>query len=402
MSRSVRRLIPVLSVMALFIAGAPTVSAQNDAGTGADAGNTFATATSVTPLGEYTGFLGGSSQSDAADYYRFTVGLGDPINIEIRDVLQGGSAVAPDNNRRLSFQLISPHNTLVDTPNSNQGDTRVMVSAAPFAGEWRFAVVQSPGGFTGNYRFCFLVATGPHPCPDLGMRSQDIIFGGALSGTVTRVLLIPPTHGDLGNPFGPTVLDYIDAAVNGIREWEWALNEFANDYPQYNYLKQLSVQIFIFDGTQIFANYHVIIGYVETGGNAFRGVASSCVDPPRCILLSLFSMSPRAGQTLPDYPEYNDIEAVVKHEFAHTWGLGHTLTWTAQYGPDLMNSPATFVYGDNSAVGDGGERTGKQCISSLNLYGMALLYRHLAGQSRVTGGSYNLPSGIPYEWYCPP
>jgi hypothetical protein len=70
-------------------------------------------------------------------------------------------------------------------------------------------------------------------------------------------------------------------------------------------------------------------------------------------------------------------------------------------GPDLMNSPATFVYGDGFAAGDGGERTPKGCLSSINLYGMAVLYRWIPGGTWVgSGGSVPLPAHIPYELYC--
>ncbi len=357
-------------------------------------GNSFETAIPLDPWGEYTGFLEGGENDD---YWKFHLEAGDSVNIELRDTLRGGSLPAPDNDIRLSFRLLSPQGVLLETPHTNQGDTRLMMSAVPVTGDYRFHVTQDMGGFRGAYRFCFLAEPpAEHPCPDYGMRQQEITFGGTLSNPWdTSVLLIPPAHGDLGNPFGPTAVDYLDAAISGIREWERVLSEFAADYPEYDYLDDIEVDIAVFDGTQVQSNYDIVISYVPTGGTQFRGAATTCVNPPRCIVLSLYSMSPRAGQTLPDYPEVSDMEAVTKHEFAHVWGLGHTLTWTEEHGPDMMNSPATFVYGDGSPVGDGGERTGKQCISTLNLYGMTLLFGH--GWS---SGSYALPDHIPYEWYC--
>lgn len=370
---------------------------------GVDAGDTFAAATPVDPIGLYEGELWGA---DRDDYYQFYVAAGEPINIEIRDVLIGGSLVSPDIGTRFSFRLLSPQGVLLDTPNTNQGDTRVMVAAAPGPGWYRFHVTQDMGGFEGPYTFCFLRPPDePHPCPDVGMRRQEVIFGGTLPDAErTRVLVVPPTHGDLGNPLGPTVLDYLDATLSGIDEWVRVLGDFADDHPEYDYLRQVGVEVALFDGTQPWEGYDIVITFVESGGTAFRGVASSCLSTfgtgPRCIALSLYSVAPRSGQTLPDYPEYNDLEAVVKHEFAHVWGLGHTLTWTEAHGPDLMNSPAPFVYGDGSPVGDGGERTGKKCVSSLNLHVTALLFQHLDGKPKVSGGAYHLPEHIPYSWYC--
>lgn len=78
-----------------------------------------------------------------------------------------------------------------------------------------------------------------------------------------------------------------------------------------------------------------------------------------------------------------------------------TGAWTKKHGADLMNSPATFVFGDGSAVGDGGERTPAGCITSLNLYGLALLYRWVPGGTwQGSTGDYVLPKGMPYKLYC--
>ena len=89
------------------------------------------------------------------------------------------------------------------------------------------------------------------------------------------------------------------------------------------------------------------------------------------------------------------------HEFGHTFGLGHTRTWHPRLGPDLMNSPAPFIYGDGFPGGDGGERTKMKCLSTINLYGMAVLYRWVpSGKWMPSGGQAKLPKGMPYKWYC--
>ena len=121
----------------------------------------------------------------------------------------------------------------------------------------------------------------------------------------------------------------------------------------------------------------------------------------RVIALSLFGSSPRAGQAAWDFPEVNDLEIVTTHEFGHTFGLGHTRTWHHKLGPDLMNSPAPFVYGDGFTAGDGGERTKMKCLTSLDLYGMAVLYEWLPrGEWVGSAGQVSLPKDMPYRWYC--
>lgn len=375
---------------------------QNDAGSGGDAGDSISAAIPVTPFGLYSGLLSAES-SDPNDYYSFPAELGKQINIEIRNALFGGSLVAGDNDDRFSFRLLGPEGVPLDTPNTNQGDTRVAIAAAPVTGTYYFQVTKAIGARY-NYQFCFIVISGnDHSCPDIGMRPIDVIFGGSLRQATTRVLLVPPAHGDLGNPQGPGLNEYLTTTYNAIHEWESAIGMFIAEHPEYGYLNQINIDVQIFDGVMSTTDYDVAIVYVETAATAFRGVASSCFDTPRCIALSLFSSSPRGGQLVPDYPELNDLDAVVKHEFGHTFGVGHTLSWTAAQGPDLMNSPAPFMYGDGNPAGDGGERTGRKCLSNLNLYALAKIYEWLPSGhwSEPDASRYNLPAGWAYTWYCP-
>lgn len=386
----------------------PEVQVQNDASSGGDAGNTRLAATRVTPFGTYSAHLAGSSQGDPEDWFKFAVALGAPINIEVR-IFQTGVLLPGDYGMyRTQAQLQDPNGVLLDTPLSNPGDSRVAFVAAPLAGDY-YLRIHGQNGFRGNYEFCF--ATGTYACPPnpMGVYGQGTLSDGSPRNKVVRVLLVPPVHGDLGNPLGPTALDYLDATLEGIHEWERAIDLFVAKYPTYAYLDQVDVQIELFDlQAPAGVRYDVDIVYVPTGSHIFRGFASTGSDSTpiladRHIALSTFSASPRAGQLVADYPEYNDLHAVTMHEFAHTFGLSHTATWTSQYGPDLMNSPATFVYGDGLPVYDGGERTPRQCVSSLNLYVLAQTFAWIPdGSWRSIRGWWNLPSSIPYELFCAP
>ncbi len=270
--------------------------------------------------------------------------------------------------------------------------------------------------------------TGPAP-PEgedyTGLQPIDMIFDGSLRVTDTRVLLVPPAHGDLGMPTNTSrsALAYLEATLTGIYAWEPAIDRFIEDHPEYSYLDNVTVHVDAFDeDTPEAAGYDIVIGYAETSGGAFRGVA---IKGPgnedqqiqqtlnenglgdlvhvghRYILLSLFASAPRAGQDVPDYPETHEVRGVTMHEFAHVWGLGHSTAWTKAYGPDLMNSPYPFVYGDGDPAGDGGERSPELCITSLNLYGLSHLYRWLPnGTWEASHGNVSLPMDLDYELYC--
>ncbi len=409
----------VVTVLASALWTTPPAAAasQDDARSGRDAGDTFEDATAVKPRGFYQGRLDGAG-GDRHDFYKFFLREGGSVSVLIESP---GARTDP-------LTLLDPNGNVVDVGikeeglgvtassvfTSEVGTVRLAVHRAAVAGQYRLHL-QSDRYELGRYDLCFMNCEEPADAP------IQLIFGGSLETTDARVLLVPPSHGDLGNPLGPTVLDYLDATLRGMHKWTDALDAFADDYPQFGYLREIDVHIDVFDGADPVdpAGYDVIVGYVAAGP-AFRGVAADTNTKEsvnlileqvglrdevrysgRVIALSLFGSSPRAGQVMWDFPEVNDLEIVTTHEFGHTFGLGHTHTWHPKLGPDLMNSPAPFVYGDGFSFGDGGERTKMKCLSSLDLYGMAVLYRWIPnGTWEASGGSYSLPKGIPYRWYC--
>lgn len=399
---------------AVLAVGTPALANQNDAASGGDAGNTFATATPVAIGTQFDGTLA-RFDGDRDDYFAFYLSEGSAASV----LIDGDVATSDE------IELLDPDGLLVDTGafvsgvgaahgnafTTELGAVRLSVHRARISGQYRLHLRADRYNLTA-YTVCIMNCETPHMDP------TDFIFGGALKRTRTRVLLVPPTHGDLGNPLGPTVKDYLDTTLRGIRGWTRALDAFARDYPEYDYLREISIEVEIFDGADPVdpAGYEVILVYVAAGP-VFRGVAADLGDDPeqiardagvdtvnysgRYIALSLFGSAPRAGQVLYDFPELSDLEIVTLHEFGHTFGLGHTRTIDPVLGHDLMNSPAPFVYGDGSPAGNGGERTSMKCLSSLNLWGMAELYRWIPeGRWEPTYGSGDLPGHIPYAWYC--
>lgn len=394
--------------------GAPK---QNDAGSRRDAGDTFEEATAIKPQGYYEGRLD-TEGGDAHDFYKFFLpqdasmsvlidfpaGSTDPITLLDPDgnIVDVGTRIR-GNSVTVSAGMTSELNTI-----------RLAVHRAVTAGQYRLHL-QNESAELAAYDMCFMNCEGTVDAP------IDLIFGGSLETTDARVLMVPPSHGDLGNPAGPTVVDYLDATLKGLERWRKALRDFVEDYPRFGYLKKVKFHVEVFDSADPVdpAGYDVILGYVAAGP-AFRGVAGDTGTKDwvndileavgirdqvrysgRVIALSLFGSSPRAGQVMYDFPEVNDLEIVTAHEFGHTFGLGHTTTWHPKLGPDLMNSPAPFVYGDGQTIGAGTERTKMKCLTSLDLYGMAHLYRWIpSGEWEPSSGSVALPKGIPYRWYC--
>ncbi len=406
------------SLLWMSLPAPPAAAApQNDARSGRDAGNTFADATAVKPHGLYVGRLD-SAADDRHDFYKFALDEGKSMSVLIEV-----SAPTTD-----EIVLLDPSGNVVDVGKryndlgvtvssvftSEVGTIRLAVHRAVAGGDYRLHI-KSEDNELGEYALCFMNCEKPLKAP------IQLIFGGSLETADARVLLVPPSHGDLGNPLGPTVVDYIDATLRGINKWTEAMDAFAADYPQFSYLRDIDFHIEVFDEAHPVdpAGYDVIVGYVAAGP-VFRGVAgdtntkdavNAILDQVgirdqvrysgRVIALSLFGSSPRAGQVMYDFPEVNDLEIVTTHEFGHTFGLGHTRTWHPKLGPDLMNSPAPFVYGDGFTFGDGGEQTKMKCLSSLALYGMATLYRWLpSGEWEGSAGEVDLPKGMPYTWYC--
>ena len=411
----------VVAGLQMTIGGGAQVAqaAQDDAGTGRDAGNLFVNATRVVRGTEYEATLDRASR-DRSDFFKIAIQKGEAVSVLVKFTTGASEPVS----------LVDPTGRIVDTgtsannwgvsmsadaeyPTGRISSLRLSVQHALVAGDYRLQVTSERLDI-GSYSFCFMFCETPMDAP------IDTIFGGSLPTARTKVLMVPPAHGDLGNLAGPTVFDYIEATKRGIHRWIDALQAFAAKYPEYGYLADITAEIEVFDGLNPVdpVGYDVVLGYVAAGP-VFRGIASDDEQfgveqmlrymgfedtvrfTGRAILLSLFGSAPRAGQAGMDFPEVNDLEGVTLHEFAHTFGLGHTRTIDPTFGPDLMNSPATFVYGDGWAAGDGGERTELECITSLNLYGMAKLYEWLPqGTWKPTYQSFSLPDHIPYERFC--
>lgn len=109
-----------------------TLSGQNDANTGNDAGDDFATATSISP-GAYEGYL---DMNDEEDWYKFTANSGQGIhfNLEVRNV-----AYLSD----FDVYLYNPSGDLVHYEAYYYDDE--LLYPADASGEWRVKIDIFPG-----------------------------------------------------------------------------------------------------------------------------------------------------------------------------------------------------------------------------------------------------------------
>lgn len=348
------------------------------------------------------------------DYYAIPLEAGDQLVVDVYT------------DADLRVRLLDPHGAVVDDATGSSvlqiatSADRVTLAHAPTGGDYRLHVAEGADGGAAAYGVCV------RPCEEpTGVLAQGLIGGTPLHNPDdVQVLLVPPSHGDLTNPQGPRVHAYINETVQAIHEWEWALHRFAETYPEYGYLSAFSIEVEVFDAPEATpvdpAGYDVVVGYVASGP-AFRGAALCCGGQQatiedaglgdharweeRLVVLSLYAAAPRAGQAAPDFPQRNDLHGVTLHEFGHAFSLGHTWTWTQAHGPDLMNSPASFVYGDGSPVGEGDLERGRECTTTLNLYAMAVVYDWMAtgeDPKPVERSGVTLPDGMPYEPVCPP
>ena len=108
-----------------------TVSGQNDAGKGSDAGNTLGAATAITP-GTYDGYM---SYTDTEDWYSFTANSGDGIFITV------GAVESREGD--FDIHLYNPSGTLVHYAMYYTDDE--LQYPADASGTWKFKISQWPG-----------------------------------------------------------------------------------------------------------------------------------------------------------------------------------------------------------------------------------------------------------------
>lgn len=148
----------VYGVWSLSNSTAKTVTiSQNDANLHTDAGNSFSTATSVTPTLSFQGTLYQSSPTDTQDWYKFYAGYGQTIHV----------TMTPPSGVNFDLQLYSPNNpsTPVRSSTLGAGQTETITFTANASGDWRIRIYITSG--EGQYiAYISVTGIGPrHPSP---------------------------------------------------------------------------------------------------------------------------------------------------------------------------------------------------------------------------------------------
>lgn len=419
-----RPALAALTGLVLVVAGIASpvhASSQDDAGTAGDAGDSFEDATLIDPPVPYRYEAKlDPPNGDTDDFYRFQLEEGSDLVVDLYmpDGFNGTLALRSPSGQLLDTAVQRSTSTTASGNVTVRGSptsvptgtvwTRVAHANATASGEYRLHVhTEDPTDVP--YELCYRPCEGPQ---------DDTLWidDPQAYPTDLRVLLVPPQHGDLGDPNGPSARDYTVAGIQGIHAWETAIDAFVEAYPEFDHLAEIDIEIDVWDGhaprtvgydsVVVFETYLGPRGGVGTVGGQeplVQGPLSDKVrDDPGLAIVSLVSGDSAAGQVVPDFLEMNEVREVAAHEFGHVLGLGHTLKWSSEHGPDMMRGGVVEAYGNADPLGDGGERTDWRCISNLDLYALAQLYDWIpSGEyQEVDGFREYIDSPLEDDVYC--
>jgi len=142
---------------------------QNDAGTGGDAGNSFSSATSISPS-SYKGTLYQSNPTDTDDYYQFYAESGQKIYISL----------TPPSGVDFDLQLYNPAGSLKAGSYLGAGYAESVSYTADLTGYWRTRIYIDSG--EGQYSFYVSVYwPGEGGCPTLYVyNGSEYVYEGLL------------------------------------------------------------------------------------------------------------------------------------------------------------------------------------------------------------------------------
>lgn len=179
-------------------------------------------------------------------------------------------------------------------------------------------------------------------------------------------------------------VEFVNATVDAVSNWEVALDFFIEKYPDFSYLSNLNFDLTV--APQTTDGYDVYVEFAETIPEQNQLVLGRTAtytntenNRDHCTVTLATSSQSLSFST-------NGMTKVATHEFGHVLGLEHS-----DSAADLMYPSSDLVFS-------------KYEISTLDLYGVAVIFGWLNYGSLLNpqeGNSISLPDSIGYE-YAPP
>jgi len=114
---------------------------------------------------------------------------------------------------------------------------------------------------------------------------------------------------------------YLEAALNGVAQWNDAIQMFSRDYPEFSYLS--SVRFVPSVTSENVSGFDVYIGWIpECGSEAIIGQSRAMLQAPCSIVNNSVCLAARApsGHVMTGV----DMQNLVVHELGHTLGIYHS------------------------------------------------------------------------------
>lgn len=235
-----------------------TLTPQNDAGLGKDAGDDLE---HTTPLvaGNYTGYL---ADLDANDYYSVVLGTGQEMNVTL--------LVGTNTSTALTFTVYSPTKTVVKTIYSIGAGLSGWVRVGPVTAPSTYYMQVGGSGYTNDYSLSVQVFTPPPPpavvilVPAAGATIEG--YAIALSGTVESIAGISKVELSTTNT---TYSTWAPATLSGT---SWSASTFGTIGSNTVYVRATDI-----DGRVGYASVAVTVKASSGGGGGGGGPAGPVI-----------------------------------------------------------------------------------------------------------------------------